>query len=53
MRGPSIGRLDRAEPLADPARTSNEGGGLMRTLRATLAGAVMLALLGGSRCSED
>ena len=46
-RGPSSGRLDRAEPLADPARVS-EGGILMSTLRLSLAGAVILALLGGT-----
>ena len=43
---PTPGRLDRAEPLANPARV-NEGEGIMRTLRLSLAGTVILALLGG------
>jgi len=46
-RGPHYGRLDRAEPLANPARM-NEGGCVMRTPRLALAGTVTLALLGGS-----
>ena len=39
-----VGHLDRAEPLANPARTM--GGTFMGTLRLPLAGAVILALLG-------
>ena len=46
-RGPcTLAALDRAEPLAEPARESR-GGGIMRTLRLSLVGTVMLALLGG------
>jgi hypothetical protein len=45
--GPSImAAMDRAEPLADPARACKRGT-IMRTLRLSLAGMVMLALLGG------
>ena len=40
------GRLDRAEPLANPAR--EDRGTVMRALRLSLAGAVVLALLGGT-----
>ena len=43
--GPHPGRRDRAEPLANPARTSE--GDVMRTLRRSLAGMAILALLGG------
>ena len=42
--GPSSGRLDRAEPLANPARVCR--GDVMRTLRLSLAVMVTLALLG-------
>ena len=46
-RGPSHGRLDRAEPLANPARRVE--GDLMRTfLRLHLVGATILAMLAGS-----
>ena len=41
-----VGRLDRAEPLANPAR-GTRCGTFMRTFRAALAGTVILALLGG------
>ena len=44
-RGPHLGRLDRAEPLANPARA--HGGCEMRTLRLSLVGTVILVLLGG------
>jgi hypothetical protein len=43
--GLSHGRLDRAEPLANPARESK--GEVMRTLRLSLVGTVILVLLGG------
>ena len=45
-RGPSTGRLDRAEPLANPARTC-KGEHEMPTLRLSIAGTLILALLGG------
>ena len=38
------GRLDRAEPLANPAREC--WGDVMRTLRLSLVGTVIFALLG-------
>ena len=45
-RGPSTGRLDRAEPLANPTRVSK--GDVMRVLRVSLVGTVILVLLGGT-----
>ena len=42
--GPHHGRLDRAEPLANPARV---WGDVMRTSRMSLAGMTMVALVGG------
>jgi hypothetical protein len=47
-RGPSImAAMDRAEPLANPTR-ARQGGTFMRTLRLSLAGMVITALLGGA-----
>ena len=46
MRGPSTGRLDRAEPLADPARACK--GDVMRTAPAFLVGPVIAAMLVGT-----
>jgi hypothetical protein len=43
--GPHHGRLDRAEPLANPARAKE--GDVMRRLRMFLVGMLTLALLGG------
>ena len=45
-RGPRTGRLDRAEPLANPTRACE--GDVMRTLRSALAGMVIVALLVGA-----
>ena len=44
-RCPGTGRLDRAEPLADPARTRE--GDVMRTLRVILTGTVTVVLISG------
>jgi hypothetical protein len=48
--GPNPGRRDRAAPLADPARMSL-GGIVMRRLRVSLAGVVILSLLAGLGCA--
>jgi hypothetical protein len=43
--GPHPGRRDRVEPLANPARVYDKGD-VMRTLRLSLAGTVIVVLLG-------